>query len=229
MFYQYTPDRKGIHSTGHLDGYQGFIHADGYSGYKETFKREGVTEVACLAHIRRKLFDNHKVTQSPIAEEALKRIAALYGIEKEIRGSPPQRRQQFRAERAEPLFTELQAFLERSLPTIPGRSDLAGAIRYALTQMKKLEVYLEDGRLEIDNNAAERSMKNLAVGKKNWLFAGSDRGGERAATIYSLIETAKLNKINPQDWLAHVISVINDYPNKQIDDLLPWNWKPEGE
>jgi len=101
------------------------------------------------------------------------------------------------------------------------------AIRYAITRLKKLEVYLDNGHLEIDNSAAERSMKNLAVGKKNWLFAGSDKGGHRAATIFSLIETAKLNNVNPQSWLTHVIDVIQDYPNKQIEDLLPWNWKPE--
>lgn len=226
-FYHYTPDRKGIHPQGHLEHYQGHVHADGYSGYKDIFKRDGVTEVACLAHIRRKLFDCHKATQSPIAKEALKQIAALYGIEKEIRGSPPDIRRQVRQEKAKPLFEVLQDYLETSLPKIPGRSQLAVAIRYAITRLKKLEVYLDNGHLEIDNSAAERSMKNLAVGKKNWLFAGSDKGGHRAATIFSLIETAKLNNVNPQSWLTHVIDVIQDYPNKQIEDLLPWNWKPE--
>ena len=225
VFYKYTIDRKGVHPTGHLQGYQGFIHADGYSGYKKLFETAGVTEVACLAHIRRKLFDNHKVTQSPIAEEAIKRIAELYKIEKEIRGSPPEHRKAVRQKQSQPLFEDLQAFLDKSLPTVPGGSDLARAMRYAITRLKKLEVYLEHGHIEIDNNAAERSMKNLAVGKKNWLFAGSDKGGHRAATIYSLIETAKLNQINPQAWLTHVIDVIQDYPNKKIDDLLPWNWE----
>ena len=226
-FYKYTPDRKGIHPKGHLENYQGHIHADGYSGYKDIFKRDAVTEVACLAHIRRKLFDCHKTTQSTIAEEALNRIAALYQIEKEIRGSPPDTRKQLRQEKAKPLFHNLQTYLDNALPRLPGRSQLAIAMRYAITRLKKLEVYLENGCLEIDNNAAERSMKNLAVGKKNYLFAGSDKGGERAATIYSLIETAKLNGVNPQSWLTHVINNIQDYPNKKIDDLLPWKWMPE--
>lgn len=226
-YYRYTADRKGEHPRDHLDSFRGFVHADGYSGYKKLFERPEVTEVACLAHVRRKFFDIHKATQSPVAEEALKRIAALYTVEKEIRGSPPDIRRAVRQDRSKQLFEDLQAWLDATLPSLPARGELARAIRYAITRLKKLAVWLDDGRLEIDNNAAERAMRPLALGRKNWLFAGSDSGGIRAASLITLIETAKLNAVDPQAWLTHVLATIADHPIKKIDELLPWNFKTE--
>jgi transposase len=226
-YYRYTADRKGVHPREHLESYKGFVHVDGYSGYKQLFEKQGVTEVACLAHVRRKFFDIHKRAQSPVAEEALKRIAALYTVEKEIRGSPPDRRKVARQQKAKPLFEDLQAWLDATLPSLPGRSVLAKDMRYAITRFKKLEVYLTDGRLEIDNNAAERAMRPLALGRKNWLFAGSDNGGIRAASLITLIETAKLNGVNPQAWLTHVLATIADHPINKVDELLPWNFKTD--
>jgi transposase len=226
-YYRYTPDRKGEHPRQHLENFKGFVHADGYSGYKKLFERDGVTEVACLAHIRRKFFDIHKATASPVAEEALTRIAALYAIEKQVRGLPPDTRKAVRQDRSKPLFEDLQSWLDATLPSLPGRGELAKAIRYAITRLKKLGVWLDDGRLEIDNNAAERAMRPLALGRKNWLFAGSDTGGIRAASLITLIETAKINKVDPQAWLTHVLATIADHPINKIDELLPWNFKTD--
>jgi transposase len=225
--YRYTANRKGLHPRAHLQDYRGFLHADGYAGYNRLYEAGRVTEVACLAHVRRKFFDIHKATASPIAEQALKRIAGLYAIEKEIRGSPPEERRAVRQERSKPLFEALQVWLDRTVASLPGRSGLAQVMRYALTRLKHLAVYLADGRLEIDNNAAERAIRPLALGRKNWLFAGSDAGGERAAAIASLIESAKLNGVDPQAWLADVLGRIAEHPINKVDELLPWNWRPD--
>lgn len=224
VFYKYSPDRKGKHPRAYLRDFKGLLHADGYAGYEKLYQAGRITEVACMAHIRRKFFDIHKATNSPVADEAVMRIAALYEIEARIRGKPPDERVRVRQGHAKPLFEDLQKWLEAILPTLPGRSELAGAIRYAITRMKRLTLYLENGRLEIDNNAAERSVRGIALGKKNYLFAGSDKGGERAATLYTLIETAKLNGVDPQAWLTHVIENIADHPINKIDQLLPWNF-----
>jgi len=224
-FYRYTRDRKGEHPRAHLQNYRGYLHADGYAGYNRLYEAGGITEVACLAHVRRKFFDLHKATASPLAEEALIRIAGLYAIEKEIRGSPPEQRRAVRQERSKPLFEALQAWIEETLPSLPGRSGLAQAMRYAITRLTRLSVYLDDGRLEIDNNAAERAIRPLALGRKNWLFAGSDAGGARAAAIASLIESAKLNNVDPQAWLAGVLGRIAEHPINKVDELLPWNWR----
>ena len=144
----------------------------------------------------------------------------------EIRGSPPETRVAVRQERSKPLFDDLQAWLEATLPSLPGRSALATAIRYAITRMKRMTPFFEDGRCELDNNTAERSMRCVAVGRKNYLFAGSDRGGERAAAAYTLIETAKLNGVDPQAWLTDVLARIADHPINRIDELLPWKFEP---
>jgi len=173
-------------------------------------------------------FDIHKATNSPNAEEALKRIAVLYEIEKRARGRPPGERRQLRQEEAKEKFEALLDWLQARLPAVPGRSELAKAIRYAITRMKRMTAYLDDGRLEIDNNIDERSVRGIAVGKKNYLYAGSDAGGVAAAVIYSLVETAKLNGVEPQSWLTHVIANIADHPMKKIDGLLPWNWRDQG-
>ncbi len=222
-YYRYSPDRKGERPRDHLSGYSGFLHADGYAGYDKLYG-DRIKEVACMAHVRRKFFDIAESTASPIATEVLERIAGLYGIEKEIRGSPPDTRVAVRWERSKPLFDDLQAWLGATLPSLPGRSSLATAIRYAITRMKRMEPFFQDGRCELDNNTAERSMRCVAVGRKNYLFAGSDRGGERAAAAYTLIETAKLNGVDPQAWLTDVLTRIADHPINKIDEFLPWRF-----
>ncbi|MAW81376.1 MAG: IS66 family transposase [Parvularcula sp.] len=223
-FYRYAPDRKGERPRDHLKDYAGYLHADGYAGY-EALYGDRIREVACMAHVRRKLFDIAQSTGSPIATEALQRIADLYAIEKDIRGSPPETRVAVRQAKAKPVFEELQHWLEARLTGLPGRSALAGAIRYAIVRMKRMGPYLECGICELDNNAAERSVKGIALGRKNYMFVGSDNGGTRAAAIYSLIETAKLNGVNPQAWLTEVLAKIADHPINKIDEFLPWNWR----
>jgi transposase len=223
-YYRYAPDRKGKRPQDHLKGYSGFLHADGYAGY-EALYGDRIREVACMAHVRRKLFDIATSTGSPIATEALQRIAELYAIEKDIRGSPPERRVTARQARAKPLFEDLQKWFEGKLTSLPGKSALAEAIRYAISRMKRMGPYLENGICELDNNVAERSVKAMALGRKNYMFVGSDKGGERAAALYSLIETAKLNGVNPQAWLTDVLDRIADHPINKIGDLLPWNFK----
>ena len=230
--YYYSPDRKGEHPVAHLDRFSGHLHADGYAGFNVLYAQTSVgepakvAEVACMAHVRRKFFDIHAATASPIAGEAIKQIAVLYGVEDEARGQPPDQRSAIRIAKSKPLMTAFHAWLEQQLARIPKGGDLAVAIRYTLTRFVALSRYLDDGTLEIDNNIAERAIRGLAIGRKNWLFAGSDTGGQRAAAIYSLIETAKLNAINPEAWLADILPRIDDHPNKRLAELLPWNWKP---
>ncbi len=180
--------------------------------------------MACLAHIRRKFTDIFQADRSPIAEEAIRRIAELYGVEKQARGRPPDERARVRQAEALPVFDNLEAWLHAQLPRISGKSELAKAIRYALTRMKQLRPYLEHGVLEDDNNSAERAMKPVAVGRKNFLFVGSEGGGKSAAIAYTLIETAKLNSVNPQAWLTEVLGRIADHKITRNDELLPWRY-----
>ena len=224
-WYQFSPDRRGQHPKDHLKRYQGWMHADGYSGFNDLYRSGNVREVACMAHIRRKFVDVHKAQGSAIAEEAIKRIARLYAIEKEARGSPPDQRSAIRQAKAKPIFDDLGNWLDAQLPSISVKSPLAGAIRYALTRLPRLRPYLEHGYLEIDNNAAERAIRGIALGRKNYLFVGSPAGGKAAAIAYTLIETAKLNGIDPQDWLADTLARIPDYKITKVDDLLPWRHK----
>jgi hypothetical protein len=177
-----------------------------------------------MAHIRRKFVDVFKSQGLATAEEAIKRIAALYGIEKEARGLSPEGRAAIRQAKAKPLLDELEAWLGAQLPKISGKSELAKAIRYALTRIKKLRPYIEHGTLELDNNSAERSMRGVAIGRKNWLFAGSEAGGKSAAIASTLIETAKLNGIDPQGWLTDTLGRIADHKITRIDELLPWRY-----
>jgi transposase len=225
--YFYSPDRKGEHPAKHLACFKGVLHADGYAGFNAIFEKGHIAEAACWAHVRRKFFDEH-LKGSPVATEALERIGALYGIEEEARGKPPDQRQRIRQEKAKPLLDALHAWLAAINPKLSAKSDLAKAIRYTLTRWTALTRYADDGQLQIDNNAAERSIRPLAPGRKNYLFAGSDAGGERAAAIYSLIETAKLGGLDPEAYLRDVIARIADHPINRIADLLPWNWAAAG-
>ena len=220
--YFYSPDRKGEHPQLHLKSFKGILHADGYAGFNAVFDAGQVTEAACWAHVRRKFFDEHEAG-SPLAREALDRIGALYGIEANIRGKPPNERRQCREQQSLPLLAGLKAWLDATLPKLSGKSDLAKAMRYTMGRWEALTRYIHDGRIEIDNNAAERSIRGIALGRKNYLFAGSDAGGERAAAVYSLIETAKLNGLDPEAYLRHVLTRIADHPINRIAELLPWN------
>lgn len=222
-WYKFTPDRRGQWPAQHLADFKGWMHADGYAGFNEIYSRGNVDEVACMAHIRRKFVDIYKSQGSATAEEAIKRIAELYKIEKEIRGSPPEIRRAARQNDAKPLFKDLQKWLDVQLAQIPRKSVLARAIRYAINRMKRLTPYLENGFLELDNNAAERAMRPIALGRKNYMFVGSEKGGKAAAIAYTLIETAKMNNVDPQVWLTNVLSRIADHKINDIDTLLPWN------
>ena len=200
------------------------MHADGYAGFEELYRSGKVHEVACMAHIRRKFVDVHKARGSAIAEEAIRRIARLYAVEKEARGQPPDKRRQIRQDKAKPILDDLEAWLHAQLPKISGKTPLAGAIRYALTRIKRLRPYLDHGILELDNNTAERSMRPIALGRKNYLFMGSEGGGKSAAIAYTLIETAKLNSVDPQAWLTDVLGRIADHKITRLDELMPWRY-----
>jgi transposase len=226
MFF-YSPDRKGERPREHLKGFAGVLHADGYAGFNGLFEGGRVTEAACWAHVRRKFFDVHAATGSPIAKEALDRIAALYAVEAAINGLPIDERRRRRQAESISLAGSLKDWAEETLPKLSGRSELAVALRYMRSRWSALMRCFDDGRLALDNNAAERALRGVAIGRKNWLFAGSDRGGVRAAALYSLIETAKLNGVDPQAYLSDVLARLPDHPAKRIAELLPWNWKPE--
>ncbi len=221
-WYQFTVDRKGEHPVNHLHGYQGWVHADGYSGFNGVFAQDKAHEMACMAHIRRKFVDVYASQGNAIAEEAIKRIADLYGVEKAARGKPHEERVAIRQSQAKPIFDDLENWLHAQLPKISGKSPLAGAIRYALSRLPKARPYLENGHLELDNNTAERAMKPVAIGRKNWMLAGSEGGGKAMAIAFTLIETAKLNKVDPQAWLTWVLAQIADHKINRIDELMPW-------
>ena len=221
VLFRYSPDRKAERPRVHLEPFVGVLQADAYAGFERLYG-ERIQEAACWAHARRKLYDIHVANASPIAAEALERIGRLYGIEAEIRGRPPDERKRVRQARAGPELEGLYAFLHTSLTTLSKKSELAVAIRYSLSRWAALTRYRDDGRLEIDNNAAERALRAVALGRKNWLFAGSDDGGERAAALYTLLGTAKLNDLNPESYLRHVLELIPDHPINRIDELLPW-------
>lgn len=223
VWFAYTPDRKGIHPQTHLADFKGVLQADAYAGFNALFDGGAIQEAACWAHARRKFYDLHEARASALTTEALRRIAELYAIEAEIRGKPPDERRQVRQTSAKPLLDDLERWLRASLEKLSHKSDTAAAIQYSLNLWPALTRYCEDGRVEIDNSAAERALRGVAIGRRNYLFAGADSGGERAAAIYSLIGTARLNGVDPEAWLRHVLAHIADHPVNRVDEFLPWH------
>ena len=226
-WYQFSVDRKGEHPASHLSGYKGIVHADGYTGFNGLFGDGKASEQACMVHVRRKFVEVFESQGSAIAEEAIKRIAALYAVEKEARYKPAEERSTLRLEKAKPVFDDLKAWLLLQLPKISGKSSLAEAIRYALSRMPKAQAYLEDGQLELDNNICERSIRPVTLGRKNYLFMGSKGGGEAAAIAYTLIETARMNKVDPEAWLRWVLARVADHKMTRLEELMPRNWTAE--
>jgi transposase len=228
MFF-YSRDRGGEHPERHLATYAGLMQADAYAGFNRLYearrKPGPIIEAACWSHARRKLYELAQLKQAPIAIEAVKRIDALFAIEREINGASAEHRLAVREERSLPLVAALQTYLHEQRARLSGKSETARAIDYSLKRWPALTRFLDDGRLCLSNNAAERALRSIAVGRHNWTFAGSDEGGHRAAAIYTLVETAKLNGIDPRAWLADMLSRLPDHPAKKIDALLPWNWK----
>jgi hypothetical protein len=223
VWFAYSPDRKGENPRRHLACYKGALQADAYVGFQQLYETRTIVEVACWAHTRRKFHEIHIAHASPITTKAIERIAALYAIEAEIRGSTAELRRTIRQARAQPLLDSLFLWLETTLASLSRKSDTAAAIRYALSRWPALTRYADDGQLEIDNNTAERALRVVALGRKNYLFCGSDAGGERAARIYSLLGSAKLNGLDPELYLHHVLERIADHPINRIHELLPWS------
>jgi transposase len=243
MFY-YSRDRAGEHPQAHLAGYAGLFQADAFSGYTRLYEPDRqpgpILEAACWAHARRPFFimadlaenarraarGKTRAVISPLALEAVRRIDALFEIERSIHSQSAERRRAVRQELSAPLVAELESWMREQRARLSRGNDLAKAMDYMLKRWPAFTRFLDDGRICLSNNAAERALRGIALGRKSWLFAGSDRGGERAAAMYSLIVTAKMNDIDPQAWLADVLARIAGHPASRIDELLPWNWRP---
>jgi transposase len=224
VWFAYSQDRKGDHPRQHLHGFRGALQADAYAGFHHLYGDGAIYEVACWAHSRRKFHDIHVVHASPTTTEALTRIGALYRIEEGVRGKPAEVRRTERQARSRPLLEDLRRWMESTLRSLSTKSETAGAMRYALSHWRALTRYVDNGRLEIDNSAAERSLRAVVMGRKNYLFMGSDSGGQRAAALYSLIGTAKLNGVDPALYLRTVLAQLPEHPINRIDELLPWNF-----
>ena len=224
--YLYSPDRRAERPASHLAQFRGVVQVDGYPGF-ERLRANHIQLAACWAHARRKFYEVHQATGSPIAAEALRRIAELYAIEKTIWGHKAGARQRARQSRSLPLVEAMKVWLETEFNRIPPRSSLADAIRYALSRWSDLSQFLDDGRIELDTNTVERAIRPIALGRKNHLFAGSDGGAVRWAVVASLLATAKLNNVEPFAYLKDVLErMSNGHPMSRLDDLLPWNWTP---
>lgn len=227
VWFAYSPDGKGERPRQHLQGFLGILQADGYAGFHHLYGGGAIQEAACWAHVRRNFYDIHQAHASPIAASAVEHIGGFYAIEREVRGKPAAERRELRQSRARSLMDEMHTWFEKTLAGLSPKSELAVAVRYALSRWRALTRYLDDGSIEIDNNAAERALRTVALGRKNYLFAGSDLGGERAAAIYSLIGSAKLNELNPEAYLRGVLAHIADHPISRIHQLVPWNVTPD--
>jgi transposase len=230
--YWFSPDRKGEHPQAHLKNFMGILQADAYAGFGKLYEpgadgEPRILEAACWAHLRRDFHDVWKATGSPIAFEALERIGKLYDIEAAINGEPLDRRHAARQKDSRPRVDAFRAWCEHQLARIPGKGDLAKAMRYALNRWNSFTLFLDDTRVAIDNNPAERAIRPIALGRKNFLFAGSDAGGEILADAMTVIETAKLAGLNPETYLADLLGRIREHDQARLDDLLPWNWKTQ--
>jgi transposase len=225
----YSPDRGGEHPERHLATFAGIVQADAYAGFNRLYdpgRRPGqILAAACWAHARRKLYEIAAVSKAPIAAAAVRRIDGLFAVERQINGLPAEARRAARAERSTPILNELEPWLRAQHERVSRKAEIGKAIAYTLKRWAELTRFIEDGRICLSNNAAERALRGVAVGRRNWTFAGSDRGGERAAAVYTLIETAKLNSIHPQAWLADVLARLPDHPAKRVNELLPWHWQ----
>jgi transposase len=241
MFY-YSRDRRKQHPQAHLANYTGILQADAYGGYNPVFAEsrqpEPLTAAYCWAHSRREFFKladietlarkkakgKQDVVISPLALEAVRRIDELFMIEREINGQSAEERARIRRERSAPLLASFEAWMQEKYPMLSRHDDVAGAMNYMLKRWDGFARFIDDGRICLTNNAAERALRGIALGRKSWLFCGSDRGGDRAAAMYSLIVTAKMNDIDPQAWLADVLARLPSHPAQRVDELLPWNW-----
>jgi len=223
VWFAYSATREGEHPQKHLAKFKGILQADAYAGFNELFVDGSIREAACMAHARRKLYDIHVKTPSETTTKALTTISELYAIEASIRGKPLEERLRVRQEKAKPLLQAYGAWLRAKLETLSAKSDTTKAINYTLNQWDALTLYCDDGVVEIDNNLAENALRCVTLGRKNFLFAGSDSGGERAAAMYGLIGTCKLNGIDPRAYLTYLLTHIADHKIHRIDELLPWN------
>ena len=228
VVYLYAPDRKAERPIAHLAGFRGVLQVDGYGGYKVLARHNAVQLAFCWSHVRRRFYELAQAGPAPIATEALARIAAIYHIESDIRGQSAEDRRAIRQQNSRALVAAFEPWLREKLALISQKTKLAEAIRYALARWDGLSLFLDDGRVEIDNNIVERAIRPLALTRKNALFAGSDSGADHWATIASLIETCKLTDIDPQAYLADVITrIVNGHPQNRIDELLPWAYAQE--
>ena len=232
VVYFYSQDRKGDHPRAFLEGFNGVLQADGFTGFNAMYEPDPLTqevqvkEAGCWAHWRRKFFDLQKSTDSPIAKEALDRIGKLYDVERTIKGKTKDQRQALRDTKSRPLTESLKTWLGARLKELPEKFELTSAINYGLSRWSAFTLFLDDPAVAIDNNAAERAIRPLVIGRRNWTFAGSDRGAENAATIMTIIETAKLCGLNPQTYIADLLNRLPDHKINRLEDLAPWNWKP---
>lgn len=225
VWFAFTTDRRAEHPQTILKDFRGHLQADAYTGYDQLYRSGRVIEVACWGHARRKIFDLHQTKSTAITTELLERIARLYSVEESVRGHPPDVRRAARQSQSKPHLGELKVRMEAIRAKLSAKSALAVAISYALKRWAALTRYCDDGRLEIDNLIAERALRGVAIGRRNWLFAGSRAGGERAAAIFSIIETCKLNGVEPFAYISDVMQRIAEgWPNGRIDELMPWAW-----
>jgi len=225
VVYLYSPDRRAERPAAHLARFSGVVQVDGYPGFERLSTAGKIQLAACWAHARRKFYEVHQATGSPVAAEALKRIAELYAVEAAVRGQAAEARKSVRHAKSLPLVSAMKMWLETQLNRVPPRGGVADAIRYALTRWSALCRFLDDGRIELDNNTVERAIRPIALGRKNHLFAGSDGGAARWATVASILATAKLNDVEPFAYLTEVLERLsNGHPMNRLDELLPWNW-----